>query len=123
MKRILIVDDNADVRLTTQVVLKTLTDWDILLAENGEKGLEIAQVEQPDAILLDVMMPGMDGITTLQHLQANPDTQPIPVILFTSVTHPGEHIKFNILPISGIILKPFDPDEFVKQICSFLNWQ
>ncbi|XHX75925.1 MAG: response regulator [Stenomitos frigidus ULC029] len=93
-KRVLIVDDEAGIRKITQISLKAIAGWEVLTAASGQEGLAIAQAEQPDAILLDVMMPGMDGITTFQHLQTNSNTRAIPVILLTAKAQFSEQQEF-----------------------------
>ena len=122
-KRILIVDDETGIRRITQISLSTIAGWETLVAASGQEGLTIAEVEQPDVILLDVMMPEMDGIATLQKLQANPATQTIPIILLTAKAQTSEQQQFAELPITGIITKPFKALDLVTQIRSLLNWK
>lgn len=121
-KRILIVDDEMGIRKITQISLKAIAGWDVIEAASGQEGLAIAQAEQPDAILLDVMMPGMDGIKTFQHLQANPATQAIPVIFLTAKARISEQKEFSELPITGIITKPFKAPDLAQQMRSLLHW-
>lgn len=121
-KRILIVDDEPGIRAITQISLKAIAGWQVLVAASGKEGIVVAQTEQPDAILLDVMMPGMDGIATFQHLQANSATQAIPVILLTAKAQISEQQEFVKLPVVGIITKPFKAPDLVKQMRSLLNW-
>lgn len=121
-KRILVVDDEVGIRKITQISLEVIAGWQVLSAASGQEGLEIAQTEHPDAILLDVMMPGIDGITTLQHLRENPTTQTIPVILLTAKAQISEQRQLAELSISGLITKPFKATDLVKQIQSILGW-
>lgn len=121
-KRILIIDDDLGIRRITQISLKAIAGWETLTAASGSEGLAIAQVEQPDAILLDVMMPEMDGIKTFQCLQAIPLTQAIPVILLTAKAQFFEQQQLAQLAIAGIITKPFKSSDLVKQMRSILNW-
>ena len=83
-KRILIIDDEADIREATQMCLEITGEWEVVLASSGPEGLLKAAKEKPDAILLDIMMPGMDGLTTMQRLRENSDTAAIPIILLTA---------------------------------------
>jgi CheY-like chemotaxis protein len=83
-RRILVIDDENDVREVTQLSLEILGGWTVLTARSGKEGIDTAIAEQPEAILLDVMMPEMDGPTTLQQLQANTTTRHIPVIFLTA---------------------------------------
>ncbi len=84
MKRILIVDDEEDICQVVQASLEEFGGWQTVLAHSGQEGLTLAQAEHPDAILLDVSMPEMDGFEMFETLQGNPATQQIPVILLTS---------------------------------------
>ncbi len=83
--------------------------------------MEKAEVEQPDAILLDVMMPEMDGIATFNKLKANPHTQNIPVILLTAKVQSSDHRRFAELGITGIVPKPFDPMSLTEQVAEVLG--
>lgn len=93
-KRILIIDDEYDIRAVAQLTLKAVGGWDVSSASSGDEGLAKAADEQPDVILLDVMMPEMDGIETFHALQANPVTQSIPVILMTAKVQAAEQRRF-----------------------------
>ncbi|MBI4785329.1 MAG: response regulator [Oscillatoriophycideae cyanobacterium NC_groundwater_1537_Pr4_S-0.65um_50_18] len=121
-KRVLIIDDDLGIRKITQISLKAIAGWEVLVAASGQEGIAIAQTEAIDAILLDVMMPGMDGITTLEYLQTNPSTQIIPVILLTAKAQVFEQQQLTELPVTGIITKPFKAPELVKQMCLLLKW-
>lgn len=121
-KRILIIDDEYDIRAVAQITLKTVGGWEALSAASGQEGLAMAAAEQPDVILLDVMMPEMDGIATLQTLQANPLTQDVPVILMTAKVQAAEQRQFSELPIAGIITKPFKALKLPAQIATILGW-
>lgn len=116
MCTVLIIDDDANIRLATQASIEIVAGWRTLLAASGAEGLAIAQAEKPDVILLDVMMPEMDGMTTLQHLRSNPATRSIPVILFTATPPASDPKTFSELSILGIISKPFDAAELVGLI-------
>lgn len=121
-KHVLIIDDEIGIRRITQISLQAIAGWQVLMAASGQEGIAIAQTEQADVILLDVMMPEMDGITTLQHLQANPATQMIPIILLTAKAQIFEQQQFAELPIAGIITKPFKASDLVNQMRCLLNW-
>ncbi len=121
-KQVLIIDDELNVRLVVSACLERLAGWNVLTAASGYDGLSLAQDKQPDAILLDMMMPGMDGINFLQRLRANPATEAIPVILLTAnadYTHPK---LFPTLQVSGAIAKPFEPNLLIRQIAETLGW-
>ncbi len=122
-KRILIIDDEDDIREVAQLTLEAVGGFEVLTAESGSEGLVKAQTEQPDAILLDVMMPEMDGITTFKNLQANPLTRNIPVILLTAKVQASDQRRFAELGITGMVAKPFDPMTLTKQVANVLCWQ
>ncbi|MEB3180567.1 MAG: response regulator [Nostocaceae cyanobacterium] len=115
-KRILIIDDEKDIRQATQICLEVSGDWEVLTAASGTEGLVKAATEHPDAILLDVMMPDMDGLTTLSNLQANPTTQHIPVILLTAKAQAAEQRQFMQLGVAAVITKPYDPFTLSDQV-------
>ncbi len=121
-KRILIVDDEEDIREVAELTLEAVGGWQVSTASSGSEGLLLAAAEQPDAILLDVMMPEMDGIATFQKLQANPVTQKIPVILLTAKVQSAERRQFAELGVTGIIAKPFDPMTLTNQVAEALGW-
>jgi len=121
VKRILIVDDDADIREATQLCLEITGQWEVLKAGNGPEGLAIAQVEKPTAILLDMMLPGMDGITILKKLRENPDTQEIPIVILTAKAQSSEKKVFDQLKVAAVITKPYDPMTISDQIASALS--
>jgi two-component system, OmpR family, alkaline phosphatase synthesis response regulator PhoP len=122
-KRILIIDDDDDILAVTQLALKAVGGWDVSMAMSGSEGLIKAMNEQPDAILLDVMMPDMDGISTFHALQANPVTQSIPVILMTAKVQAAEQRRFANLGVASIITKPFKAMKLPAQIAAVLGWE
>jgi len=115
ISRILIVDDDEDIRTVSEVVARLVGNWEVLLAASGPEALESARSEHPDVILLDVMMPGMDGPETLAHLRSEPSTARIPVIFLTAKAQKHEVERYLALGADGVILKPFEamtlPDE------------
>jgi CheY-like chemotaxis protein len=121
-KRVLAIDDEELVREVIQGCLEDIGGWEVLLAGSGSEGLAIAQSESLDAILLDVSMPGMDGIETFQKLQENFSTKEIPVILLTAKVQPTDKARFSQLGISGAIAKPFDPIALTDQVAEVLGW-
>ena len=121
-KHILIIDDELDIQAVAQLALQAVAGWDVSTASSGSEGVAIALRTPPDAILLDVMMPDMDGIMTLQALQAHPGTQRIPVILMTAKTQLADRERFAKLGISGLISKPFKAMQLADQISTTLAW-
>lgn len=121
-RRILIVDDESDIREVAQMSLEMVSGWHVLTAESGDQGIAKARQEKPDAILLDAMMPDMDGAATFQKLQADPSTKQIPVIMFTAKVQPADRKRFADLGAKDIIAKPFDPMKLGSQIAAILGW-
>lgn len=121
-KRVLVIDDEDGVRDIIQITLEAVAGWDVITASSGQEGLEKAIAQQPDAILLDVMMPNLDGPATFKQLQANDQTQHIPTILLTAKAKSSEQQEYLSLGVSGVIIKPFEAQNLVKQIKIFLGW-
>ncbi|MEM6836965.1 MAG: response regulator [Cyanobacteria bacterium P01_C01_bin.120] len=121
-KRLLLIDDDSGARRIIQLSLEAAAGWQVLTAASGPAGMAIAVAELPDAILLDVMMPELDGPATYQKLQAHPKTQTIPVIMLTAKAGPGEQQSLLDLGISGIITKPFKVPALIAEIRRLLNW-
>jgi CheY-like chemotaxis protein len=123
MKCILVIDDDNGIRNLIRFSLEALTPWEVLTASSGREGLAIAQSRQPDAILLDVMMPELDGVATFGQLQTQPNTKEIPTIFLTAKAQTQEYEEHLALGIAGVITKPFKAQILVSQIKQFLNWQ
>ncbi len=121
-KRILVIDDAEDIREVTQASLELLGGWEVLTASSGREGVMKAVAEQPDAILLDVMMPDQDGPTTFRQLQANQATQHIPVILLTAKIQVSDRHRFAALGVVTVIAKPFEPLSLASQVAQALGW-
>ena len=121
-KRILIIDDEETIQTVVQFGIKMAVGWEVFSASSGPQGIQSAQTEQPDAILLDVMMPDMDGIATFKALQAQAETAQIPVIFLTAKAKTAEKRQFNDLGVSGVITKPFNSLDLPEQITRILHW-
>ncbi len=122
MRRILIIDDEDDIREVAALSLETVAGWNVLTANSGTAGIRAAVVEQPDAILMDVMMPAMDGPTTFREMQRTPGIAHIPVLLLTAKVQGVDQRRFAGLGVSGILFKPFDPLTLAEQMCAVLGW-
>jgi len=122
VKRILIVDDEEDILEVARVSLEIVGGLEVITARSGEEALVKARVESPDAILLDVMMPDMDGPTAFRSLQADSDIQDIPVILLTAKVQASDYRQFAELGVAGVIAKPFDPIKLSTDVAQILGW-
>lgn len=121
-KRILVIDDEINLCTVIQACLENLGGWETLTALSAREGLAIAKTQPLDAILLDVMMPELDGITLFRELQNDTATQGIPVILFTAKVQSTDLAQFAKLGVTGVIAKPFDPLTLPAQVASKLGW-
>ncbi|MDD1413119.1 response regulator [Dolichospermum sp. ST_con] len=122
-KRVLVVDDEIAIQTIIQCCLEDIAGWEVLVASSGQAGLKLAESEHPDGILLDVSMPQMTGIETLEKLQANVNTQHIPVIFVTAKVQPEDREQFSQLGILGILVKPFNPMILVNEVADLFGWQ
>lgn len=123
MRRILIIDDEDDIREVAALSLEATAGWHVLTASSGPKGMEVAAAERPDAILMDVMMPEVDGPTTFRLMQQNPTIAHIPVLLLTAKVQGADQRRFANLGVNGILFKPFDPLTLAQQISDILGWK
>lgn len=121
-KRILIVDDEDAIREVAALSLQAVGGYDVLTAVSGSDCLRQAAEQQPDAILLDVMMPEMDGPTTFATLQTDPATRDIPVILLTAKVQAADRRSFADLGVSAVLSKPFDPMTLPGHVAGALGW-
>lgn len=119
-RRLLVVDDEDDLRDVIQMSLELRPGWSVLTAPSGAAAIEVATRERPDAILLDMMMPEMDGPETLRRLQADPSTSAIPVVFLTAKVQPGETVGPR--GSAGLIRKPFDPMTLADDVARVLGW-
>ena len=122
-KCILLIDDEEAIQEVVQVGIEIEAGWQVAIASSGLEGITLAQAKQPDAILLDVMMPDMDRISTLSYLKANKKTQSIPVILLTAKTQTVDKNQFKNLGVIGVITKPFNSMTLASRIAKILQWK
>ncbi len=120
-RTILLVDDDDDIRLIAQIALTDVGGAHTLLASSGAQALEMAIASRPDLIVLDVMMPGMDGPATLDRLRADERTRSIPVVFLTAKARPEEIDRFIALGAAGVVSKPFDPMTLHEEILALLD--
>ena len=121
-RTVLVVDDDDSIREIAEISLQLVGGLQVLTASGGVEALELVREHVPDVVLMDVMMPDMDGLTTFRHMQADPDIRHIPVILVTAKVQVGERQVWDGLAISGVISKPFDPMTLAAQVGQMLGW-
>lgn len=109
IQKILMVDDDPSILMIAQISLEKVGQWTVQVVDSGRKALELLDFYKPDLILLDVMMPGMDGPTTFKKLQENQELMSTPVIFMTAKVQKNEVESYCNLGAAGVISKPFDP--------------
>ncbi len=120
VRSVLLVDDEPDIRRIGQLALQRVAKWDVRLASSGPEAVQLAAAAVPDLILLDVMMPGVDGPTTLVKLRELEGLKTTPVIFMTAKVQRHEVDRYLALGAAGVIAKPFDPMTLATQIVELL---
>ena len=105
----LIVEDDPAISHVVQLALERVAGWRTWIAGDGETALAIAEAEQPDVVVLDVMLPRLSGPETLRRLASHPSTTAIPVVFMTARVQPHERARYAELGAVGVVAKPFDP--------------
>ena len=121
IKSILLVDDEPDIRTIAEMSLAQVGGWTTHIASSGAQAIELATTHRPDVILLDVMMPEMDGVATFQALAAREETRTIPVIFMTAKVQSHEKQRYVGQGAAGVIPKPFDPMRLPTDIRNILS--
>ena len=116
LQKVLYVDDDADIREIVQMALSLDGELSVDASDGGERALTKMRVEQPDLVMLDVMMPGMDGPSILARMRADDELRHIPVIFMTAKTNSAEVARFLAQSAIGVIAKPFDPMALGHQV-------
>ena len=122
MRRILIIDDEDDIREVAALSLEAVAGWKVFTATSGPEGIVAAKRDQPDAILMDVMMPAMDGPTTFREMQKVDSISNIPVVLLTAKVQGVDQRRFAGLGVAAVLFKPFDPLTLADQMSAALGW-
>jgi two-component system OmpR family response regulator len=118
--KVLFVDDDPDIRRIASMSLSAVGGYAVTVASSGSEALEVANRDLPDVVLLDVMMPGMDGLTTLGQLRANVRTASVPVIFMTAKVQKAEVDQYRAAG-AGFIAKPFDPMRLPADVARLLD--
>jgi two-component system, OmpR family, response regulator len=120
ISKALIIDDDPGIRRISQICLTKVAKWDVAVASGGQEGLTQLPVVKPDVVLLDVMMPGMDGPTCLAHIKKT-EFSALPVIFITAKVMQHEVEQYLELGAAGVICKPFDPVTLAGQVTSIVD--
>jgi DNA-binding response OmpR family regulator len=119
--KVLFVDDEEDIREIARISLQIDPEFEVLCCETGNEALFEAAQWQPDIILLDVMMPGLDGPDTLKRLRQSRRSAEIPVVFITARTQAHQVSHYLAMGALGVIAKPFDPMTLAKDVSRFLQ--
>ena len=122
MTRVLVVDDDDIILEVAQMSLEAVAGWEVITASSGAEGVATARAEVPDAIVMDVMMPEMDGPTACRLLAADEVTRDIPIVLLTAKVQQSEQRQWASLPVAGVLAKPFDPMRLAGQVAELVGW-
>ena len=120
ISRVLVVDDEPDLRRLTQFSLQAVGKWQVTAVASGEEAVAAALRERFDVVLLDVQMPGFDGLATLQALREQPSLAGLPVIFLTATALDHEQERLRALGALGVILKPFEPLGLASQVAALV---
>jgi CheY-like chemotaxis protein len=121
-KHVLVIDDNDHIQQIVQAALQRLTNWTVSVASSAREGIAKAEAERPDVILMDYMMPEMNGVDCLKQLRSRPETENIPVLFLTAYQSLVEPRRFQAMGAAGAIAKPFDPFFIAPHIIQTLGW-
>lgn len=116
LQRVMYVEDEPDIQAVARLALELVGGFTVKVCSSGEEALREAEAFAPEIILLDVMMPGMDGPTTLQALRALPALATVPVAFMTAKVQPAEVAQYKTLGARDVIPKPFDPMTLASQV-------
>lgn len=116
LQRVLYVEDDPDIQMVAQMALEVVGGLTLRTCSSGQEAVQAAASFNPDLILLDVMMPGMDGPATLAELRKLPATASTPVVFMTAKVQTAEVTHYKSLGAVGVIAKPFDPMELPQQV-------
>lgn len=116
LKHVMCVDDEEDILQVTRLSLETLGGFTVSICKGSAGAVAMLKIAKPDILLLDVMMPGMDGPTTLKTLRADPEVADVPVIFMTAKVQPSEVAHYIQIGAMGVIAKPFDPMSLSRQV-------
>jgi two-component system, OmpR family, alkaline phosphatase synthesis response regulator PhoP len=114
--KILVVEDDRSIQMVLELVLTRVAKSEVLLASDGREGLSMLQEHKPDLVLLDLMLPLMDGFQICEAAKADEATRQIPIIFLTAQPQPSAIARAMALGAAGYIVKPFDPIKIIDQI-------
>jgi CheY-like chemotaxis protein len=120
-RHVLVIDDSRLMLAAARVGLARISGWQVTTATSGQEGIALAAAARPDAILLDVEMPGLDGPGTLQALGEQEATRDVPVVFLTAAAD-SDRVRLTALGAAGLIAKPFEPMRLAERLSEVLGW-
>ena len=123
IRKVVVIDDSELIRGVATFGLQHLAGWQVITAGDGPEGLKRVASERPDVVLLDLIMPSMDGCSTYRHLKLDPATRDIPVIFLTASQSGAEWDDLAELGATQMIAKPFDPAGLAARVAGLLGWE
>ncbi len=121
ISKVLLVDDDPNIVLIATIGLEDRPNWTVVTANSGSEAVQKAVSEKPDIILLDMMMPGMDGITAFKKIKEIESCKNIPIIFMTAKVQRDEVAAYLDLGAAGVVMKPFDPMKLSDQVLAIAN--
>lgn len=121
-KRIMVIDDDDDIRRLASLSLERVGGFQVVSAASGREAVEMAMKDPPDAIVLDVRMPELDGPATLELIRATESIADIPVVFLTASVHRSQRAELEGYRVTGLLEKPFDPLHLPGELASLLGW-
>jgi CheY-like chemotaxis protein len=119
-KKVLVIEDN-ELNMKLAVALLSISHFEVLKAANAESGLQLARSEHPDLVLMDIQLPGMDGLTATRMMKKDEELRHIPVVALTSYAMQGDEEKALAAGCKGYIPKPIDTRNFIRAVEGFLT--
>ncbi len=121
LQRVLVVEDDPDIQAVVRMALELVGGYTVEICSGGQGALQVVETFKPDLILLDVMMPDMDGPTVLEHLRAQPATAPVPIVFMTAKAQAHEVAAYRAMGALDVISKPFDPMKLSEQLANIYS--
>lgn len=119
--KVLLVDDEEDIRKIGRLSLEAVGKCNVITASGAEEAMSLARSERPDLILMDIMMPGIDGLAALKSMRADADLREIPVVFMTAKVQPSEVEHYLHVGSIGVIRKPFDPMTLPEEVAKIFR--
>jgi DNA-binding response OmpR family regulator len=117
--RVVLIDDDPDLRTLIELTLRFTAGWEVITAGNGVDGIEAVGRVAPDVVVVDLMMPGLDGFEVCRRLKGDPKTAPVPVVFLTARKHLDD-AKVQSVGAAGVIVKPFETETLsdrIRELC------